>query len=159
MEENDNNIRRKIRSLDDDFPKVDWTPEDVWESVGKKRPVRYIGWSIAATLLVGATIFFWPTEKEKVTITYREENIAPDTLHVNTSWSLIEESCRENVVVCESKEFIYLKTQWDDLRKESEALNQQEEAYGKNPAISRAKQKVESVKQHLEKEMMSMIES
>src|SRR5882762_9011244 len=95
MEENDDSICRKIRSLDDTFPKVDWTAEDVWESVGKnRRSVRYIGWSAAAALVIGATIFFWPSENEMVTITYREERIVPDTIKVSNSWGLIEESCR-----------------------------------------------------------------
>lgn len=160
MEENDDSIRRKIRSLDDDFPEVDWTPDEAWESIAKKaRPVRYIRWSIAAVLAIAAAIFFWPSNEEKITITYREEKVTPDTVRTSNSWSLIEETCRANAVVCESREFIDLKTQWEELRKEGEALDQQEQVYGQNPAIQKAKQKVEAIKRDLEKEMLSMINS
>ena len=159
MEEHDDNIRKKIRSLDDKFPKVDWTPEEVWDRVGKKkRSFRYVGWSIAAAVLIGAAIIFWP-DQEKVTITFREESEVPDTVNISSSWSLIEESCQAKVVVCESKEFMDLKRQWEELQKEAESIQEEERQYGRNPAISKARQKVESVKQDLEREMMSLIKS
>jgi len=155
-------IRKKIHSLDNEFPKVDWTPDEAWDLIQEKKnngKSVYIGWSIAAALVVGAAIFFWPSNEEKVTITYREERITPDTIKVSGSWGLIEESCRAKVVVCESKEFIDLKKQWEELQNESNALDRQERQFGQNPAISKARQKVESIKQDLEKEMLLMINS
>ncbi|MEI9917211.1 MAG: hypothetical protein WDO14_00245 [Bacteroidota bacterium] len=165
MEENDDSIRRKIRSLNNDFPKVDWERDEVWDVLTEstenteKSPMRYVGWSIAAALIITAVIFFLKSNKEKVTISYRQEVLTPDTTKRSNSWSLIEETCKTKVVACESKEFIDLKTQWEELHNESESLEQQEKQFGENPAISKAKQKVESIKEDLEKEMLSMIKS
>jgi len=161
MEENDDNIRSKIRSLDEQFPEVDWTPEDAWDSIGKRKTrIPRVRLGVAAAVLIGLVIFFLSPDKEKITVVYREEQIYPeDSIRRTDSWSLIEESCRAKLVVCESKKFIELKTQWEELQKENEALNNEEKTYGHNPAILRAKKKVESVKEDLEEEMLAMINS
>jgi tetrahydromethanopterin S-methyltransferase subunit G len=157
----DDNIRKKIKSLDDDFPQVDWTPEDVWTRVGKReRVVRYVGWSLAAAIVIAGVIFFLPSNKETVTITFRRESLQPVDTTINRSgWDYIEESCRAKMIVCESKEFIELKKQWDELEREHQQLLEQQKTYGGNPALTKAMQKVASVRMDLENEMKEMIQS
>lgn len=156
-------IRDKIKEVADKPLNVDWNSDDVWNSVESRQRTLLIRPYVVLTLAATILIFVFRavlSDDENVTVSFRTEQIVEsDTVVVSTSWSLIEETCKKQIAICETDEFLELKGQWDELAKENAALDDQMTLYGASPEIIKAKRKIESVKESIEKEMISLIES
>lgn len=156
-------IRDKIKEVADKPLKVDWNSDDVWNSVESRKRKLLIRPYVVLTLAATILIFVFRavlSDDENVTVSFRTEQIVEsDTVVVSTSWSLIEETCKKQIAICETDEFLELKGQWDELAKENAALDDQMTLFGASPEIIKAKRKIESVKESIEKEMISLIES
>jgi hypothetical protein len=141
-----------------------------WDSIEKqlgpelKKPIfitvyRKKYWLAVASVLVLLTFGWWMVlPKENVEISYSTEVVKNNGITVKTTdLKAIDERCEELVVVCNTLEIKDLRSEIEALAGESEALREQTEVFGNDDAILKARQKIETQKAEMVKQLLELM--
>ena len=169
MKKENKTIADKIFSLDDTAPEMSWNQEDLWEhierKVSRKRKIAYTMYAAACMgLLICLSLIVYYFNNDAFTIEHSVEvgdlksNEAPDLHDLESSTlEFIKASCKADIEVCKSEEFMALTNELNLLRDEMNYLEDMIATYGEDPSFVKSKIQIENLKSEIMGKMVQMI--
>lgn len=124
----------------------------------------------AVVVLVGSWLFFRPEATETVRMEYAVEQLdaaSPNNSQPTDSQSsadvraqeFIAQQCAEQNIVCQRPEVHELRNQLTNLTTEQQRLDREQQIFGDDPALVRARVKLENQRADVTKELITLLRS
>ena len=168
MNEAENKLREKIRSLDQQPPAMGWDQEDLWNEIQrkqqKKSPRVWISVAASISLLIVAAVFLYQRTPQVAELSYAFEQTTPvEVMEEDLSWmeaealDFIESNCLEALVVCDKPEFKALKADLESLQSDIDQIDEMIEKYGEDPVIIKSRVQIEDLKNEITNKLVQMV--
>jgi hypothetical protein len=167
----ENHLQRKFKDANSIVEQTTWSKEDLWNSIERNLDnkssrnhilrKRILPW--AAIILLGLSALFYSElkpdtyESIEITVAPQIEQILIENAQTQEGKAFIDESCKKQLKVCESPNFLSLSTHLDKIDTERASLLEMMSRYGKDDVMMKALIELENAEAEITSKMIKII--